>query len=266
MMQVIHKKYRSIAKCALQQAIAYRFSYFTGIMTNFLFVIFLFFLWKAIFADNSEIVGFTWEHMKAYILITFIANSNLFSEYRVARKILDGSVAMDLLKPINFQKVNLAETTGSAAFEMTINAVVITIVLVLTVGIMYPTEILTWILFAFSLINALMIKFSIIYIAGLFSFWTFSIVGVFWTRMALINLFSGALIPLAFFPDWLHSLSLYLPFQGIVNTPTAIYLGHMQGMEAAQMVALQFFWIFVLWNSGRLIYYYALRKVTIHGG
>lgn len=90
--------------------------------------------------------------------------------------------------------------------------------------------------------------------------------GIAWMRAAITNFFSGALVPLAFFPGWLEKLSLLLPFQGIVYIPASIYLGRLEGLQALQSVGLQLLWIIVLWLGARLMWNWAVRQVTINGG
>jgi len=85
-------------------------------------------------------------------------------------------------------------------------------------------------------------------------------------RAAVTNLFSGALVPLSFFPGWLKSVALLLPFQGIVHTPASIYLGRIGGMELVHYLGVQLFWVAVLWFVGKRMWHRAVRQVTIHGG
>ncbi|MBW8349892.1 ABC-2 family transporter protein [Bacillus sp. IITD106] len=265
---MFQKKYRSIAKITMQNTMAYRFNYFISLISSLIFILAMFYLWKSIYAGRTELAGFTWDQMKAYLFITFLTNSlvSWYSETGISRKILDGSVAMDLLKPLNFQKARLAETLGSSIVEGLIGAIFVTIFVILFAGVLVPDNAFTIVLFAISLVISLVLKFSIVYIFSLLCFWTTSAVGIAWSRAAITNLFSGALIPLTFFPDWLKALASILPFQGIVYIPASIYLGKIQGVEAVQMLCLQLFWVFVLWMVGKIMWNWAVRQVTIHGG
>jgi ABC-2 type transport system permease protein len=265
---VFRKKYRSIAKITMQNTMAYRFNYVISLIASFIFILSMFYLWKSIYAGRTELASFTWGEMKTYLFITFLSNTLIswYSETRISRKILDGSVAMDLLKPIDFQKARLAETFGSSLVEGWIGALMVTIFIVLYAGILIPENVLTGILFVISLIVSLAIKFGVVYIFSLLCFWTTSAVGIAWSRAAITNLLSGALVPLTFFPAWLESIAYALPFQGIVYVPASIYLGKVQGAEAIQMLSLQLFWVVVLWMIGKLMWNWAVRQVTIHGG
>lgn len=263
------KKYVSIARASMQNVIAYRFNYIITLISSFIFILSMFYLWKAIYAGSDSIGGYSWVEMKTYLFITYLTNILLswYSETKISGKILDGSVSMDLLKPIDFHNARLAETVGTSIFEGWVGAIFIATYIIIFSGILLPQNgIIGVLLFVISLIFSLLIKFGIVYVFGLLCFWTSSGLGIVWSRVAITNLFSGALVPLTFFPDWLKSIALVLPFQGIVYIPASIYLGRAQTEEAIQLVGLQMLWIIVLWIAGKLIWRWAVRQVTIFGG
>lgn len=262
------KKYLSLALCSMQNTIAYRLSFILSFLGNFVTLIAMFFLWQAIYTGQTELAGFSWEQMKAYLLVTFFVNAMLsyYSESRITDKVLDGTVAMDLLKPLDFQKARLAESLGSCVLEGLLSVVLISVLAFAAFGIALPNDGMTIFLFMISMLSSIFVKFGIIYCTALICFYTTSGLGVIWARMAVTNLLSGALVPLAFFPEWLHGLAMVLPFQGIVNTPTTIFLGMHSTEQALGLIALQWFWIIALWLLGKWMWSWAVRQITIHGG
>ena len=143
------KAFISIANRSLQNTLAYRTSYILTFASNFIGFIATYALWHAIFDGREQLAGLSWEQMKAYLLITFITNALLswYSETRIANKILDGSVAADLLKPLDFQQARFAETLGSGLVEGGLAAILITVVMIITSGVMVPHTLVTWVLF-----------------------------------------------------------------------------------------------------------------------
>jgi ABC-2 type transport system permease protein len=184
----------------------------------------------------------------------------------VAWLVLDGSIAMELLKPLDFQSARLAETLGSAVFESAVAALIIICFGLVYGGVALPTAPLVWPLALASLLLALLVKFGVIYLSGLLCFWTSSALGMTWLRIAIMNLLSGALIPLTFFPAWLRTAALALPFQGIVYIPATIFLERSTGVDALALLGLQAIWVVLLWAGGRALWTRAVRQVTIHGG
>ncbi|MDQ0192122.1 ABC transporter permease [Paenibacillus wynnii] len=262
------KKYSSIANRSLQNILAYRISYVIGFLANFLNLLAIYFLWHGIYSGRESLGGYTWDQMKTYLLVTFLANAVLswYSETSISGKILDGSVAADLLKPIDFQTARFAETLGSSLLEGTLSAVLIGVFLLFTSGVSVPHSPLVYGLFAVSLLAAMLVKFGVVYLAALLCFWSTGSLGIVWTRIALTNLLSGALVPLAFFPGWLEKLALWLPFQSIIHTPTMIFLQQAESWEALKLIGIQCFWGVALWIAGKFMWNWAVRQVTIHGG
>ena len=265
---MMHKKYRSLGKVALQDALAYRAALFVYMISTFLFMVATFYLWQAIFAGRGTLADYSWPQMRAYLLIAFLSNAlvSTFTEGNIAYRILDGSLAMDLLKPLDFQQARLAETLGATVFEGGLSVILLAIALVLFAGGAAPPTAPMTTFFAISLLLSLLVKFNIVYLAGLLCFWTTSATGVQWTRTAIANFFSGALVPLALFPHWLERITLLLPFQAMVYTPTAIYLGRVDQGGALRLLGLQLFWIVALWFAAKLVWNVGVRRVTIQGG
>lgn len=262
------RKYISLANVSLQNSLAYRGSLLVSFAASLLYVVAIFYLWKAIFSSRAEVGGYSWTEMKAYLLIAHASNSLLswYTEMRISNRILDGNVAMDLLKPVDFQVARLAETLGASVVEGGITVVMMVILLFVFAGVMLPASAESSMLFCISLCLSLLIKFEIVYLFSLLCFWTSSGRGVAFARIALTRLLSGALVPLAFFPDWFEGVALALPFQGMVHTPASLYLGHLAGSSGLQAVGLQLIWVVGLWIAGRRMWNWAVRQVTIHGG
>lgn len=262
------KKYRSIANRSLQNVLAYRISYVMTFLANFVNLLAIYFLWMGIYNGREYIGGYSWDQMKTYLLVTFLANSVLswYSEMSISGKILDGSVAVDLLKPINFQTARLAETLGTSLLEGAMSAIILVLFTSFLSGVTLPHSPLVYLLFIISLLGAIMVKFGVVYLAALLCFWSTGSMGIVWTRVAVTNLLSGALVPLAFFPGWLEQAALLLPFQSIIHTPTMIFLGQADTLESLKLLGIQCFWGAALWIAGKYMWNWAVRQVTIHGG
>lgn len=262
------KKYVTLARCSMQNALAYRLSFILNFIASFIGLIAMYFLWQAVYIGRDQLSGFTWEQMQGYLLVTFFVNSMLsyYSESGISGKILDGSVMMDLLRPIEFQKARLAETLGSCVLEGLLSCILIGFSAIFMFGITLPHDGWSLFLFGISMLSSILVKFSVVYLFALLCFWTTSSYGIYLARTSITNLLSGALVPLTFFPGWLHSLAMALPFQGIVNTPVRIGLGMAEHTEAWRMIGVQWIWIILLWMLGRWMWSRAVRQITIHGG
>jgi ABC-2 type transport system permease protein len=258
----------SLANRSMQNSMAYRMPFILNMCASLFFMLANYFLWKAIFNGHETLGGFNWEQMKAYLVISLVSNTimSYYSESRIANIIIDGNVVMDLLKPIDFQKARFAEAAGISVFEGIVSAILTGLVMWISAGIATPKTILMWSLFVISFLLAQGLKFCVIYLFSLLCFWTTNSLGIAWGRAAITNLFSGALVPLAFFPSVLQKICTYLPFQGILHTPALIYLGKMGGTSALLAILVQMLWIVLLWVAGKWLWSAAVKQVTVYGG
>jgi len=110
------------------------------------------------------------------------------------------------------------------------------------------------------------LKFLIVYVSTLACFWTQNYMGVQWARLAVVNLLSGALIPLVYLPHWLATAAQWSPFAGLTSTPALIFLGRVDVRDGLVLVFVQLAWVLVLWFGARLVWRKALRRLTVNGG
>jgi uncharacterized membrane protein YphA (DoxX/SURF4 family) len=90
--------------------------------------------------------------------------------------------------------------------------------------------------------------------------------GLLRAKAAAVELLSGLLVPLSFFPPWAEGLLEWLPFRAIADVPLNLYLGRYAGEEVLFMLALQAAWALGLYALGRLAWRVVVRRLTIQGG
>jgi ABC-2 type transport system permease protein len=83
---------------------------------------------------------------------------------------------------------------------------------------------------------------------------------------SVVNLFSGALVPLPFFPAWFQSIANVLPFRGLMDTPFRVYLGHIPADALWSVLAHQLLWTAALIVLGRIVLASAMRRMVVQGG
>ena len=261
-------KYVSLALASLQRAIAYRMTTFNNVLAGLVWVGVLYYLWQTVFAANPQVGGFDWDRMRTYILVSYAVNTLLsfYTEARITNAIRTGAVAIELVRPIDFLTAQLAEALGAAVIEGLLGSVVAVLLGLLLLHVAPPVSLVATVFFVVSVGLGFLVKFLIGYLTALLCFWTINGLGLLWARSAVTNVFSGAMIPLALFPDTLKQVALALPFQAIINTPLAIYLGDVQGAALAEALAVQIGWIVALWLLARGVWAPCVRSLRIQGG
>jgi ABC-2 type transport system permease protein len=262
------KAYAAIASRQFQDALQYRGNYVLGMLSGLALVLAMFFFWRAGFEGRASIAGYGWAQTKTYLLIGYLAgNLVAFSaEARLSSRIRRGSIACDLLLPVDFQGARLCETLGDVAAQGLPALVVTVAVGIAFAGVLPPSGPAAAAGAAIALLLGVVLKSAIVYAAALLCFWTTNFVGISWARAALTNLLSGALIPLSFFPAGVAAALRWLPFAGITDTPARIYLGQLTGPGAVGAVALEAAWTVVLLLVGRGIWRAATAELNVHGG
>lgn len=263
------QKYFVLASLAIQRALTYRARYLINALATLLQVGVMYYLWRGLYTEQSRIAGYTWADIRTYLFL--VLGLNLFltfqTETKMSASIRDGSIAMELVKPIDFQRAQLAEAIGSAVVEGLIFAIGSVFSASILFGVLPPAQGGARVLLVLmATIAAFLLKFLLALLTGILCFWTTNVIGLVWARTALTLFFSGGLVPLSFLPNWLQRVAFLLPFQGTVYTPVSIYLGRWDTQSAIVAIAVQYLWIAALWWSARVLFAYGIRTVTIYGG
>lgn len=262
------KRYSGFARCAMEMRMAYRTGFLFNWVSSLVGILVSIFLWRVLFQAQSTIQGYDWNQMVLYALIVALLNAtiSMSTEMNLSEKILDGSIASDLTKPVDIQHMSFFQALGESAVEGGGFLVVVSAMALFLTDLseyLIPARLL---LFALSLVLAFLLKFCLAYLGGLLCFFTSNGYGVVYLRQVITDVFSGAMLPLSFYPLWFQKLANVLPFQASVYLPTQIFLGRAEGRELAVTLLIQAVWAVVLWIGARFCFRLAVRRITIQGG
>ena len=260
--------YWAFARVGFVNTLAYRLRYFTGIVTYFIYVSVYYFIWKAIYEHSTSIEGFDFAHLLTYIGVGWIIRSFYFNniDQDLAYQVMEGRLAMDLIKPVNIQMMYVARAAGESVFRLALLTVPTAVVLFLVYPLRLPASLGHAGAFLVSVALSFLIVAAINFAVGTFALRLQSILGLLRAKFFLLELFSGLLLPMTFFPHIVQKILDLLPFQYISYIPMLIYLGKLQGAALARAIALQVFWVAVLLLIGDGLWRWSSRKVIIQGG
>ena len=233
------KKYLAYIRCGFLEGCAYRSTFITGMLANFIQAVVLYYVCNSVFS-----MGF---------------------EMSIAERIVKGDIILDLLKPLSYRGMLFFRMLGTAGLEFAATFVLIGSVYLAVNGLQYLSGMRTA-LFLISLFLGMGVKFCIQYLFSLLCFYTDNSYGVTKAREILTNFFSGALIPLAMFPGVLRDVVNVLPFQGIIYTPCCVFIGTFSAGESMMSILLQIVWIAVLGLLGTLFGKKAFGVISMYGG
>lgn len=260
--------YVEFARVGFVNAMAYRLRYFTGIVTYFIYVSVYYFIWKAIYEHSPSIEGFDFNQLLTYVAVGWIIRSFYFNniDQELAYQVMEGRLAMDLIKPVNIQMMYVARAAGESLFRLGMLTTPTAVVLLLVYRLGRPAS--GWHLAGFlaSVLLSFLIVAAINFAVGTFAVRLKSILGLLRAKFFLLELFSGLLLPISFFPQVFQKIFSVLPFEYISYVPLLIYLGKLHGAGIFKALALQLFWVAALLALGDGMWRWSSRKITIQGG
>ena len=267
----VFKLYLAFGRNAFLEMLAYRLRYYAGWITYLLFVSVHYFIWSAVYASHPEgsaIKGFTLDEMITYVAVGWVARSLYFSyaDSDIDELVRSGQVGLYLLRPVDFHLVVLAKSAGESLFRLLFFSLPIGSVILLLFPISPPVSWACFFMFLAATFFSFLIMVELSFAVGLTSFYLKSIEGVIRAKYFLVQLLSGLLLPLSFFPSWCRIFLENLPFQSIAYVPLKIYLGKLEGAAAVREIGAQFLWFAALYILGQVLWRSAVRRLSIQGG
>ncbi|MGC2830635.1 MAG: ABC-2 family transporter protein [Candidatus Acidiferrum sp.] len=261
--------YREFIRIGFVNILAFRLRYYTGIITYLINVTVYYFIWRAVFRNAAgPIAGFSLPQILTYVSVGWILRSFYWNtiDQEMAYEVIDGKIAMDFIKPVSVQWMWLARAMGESAFRLILLTAPTAIVIALLFPVLPPASKLNFALFLIAAVGSFFIMGALNFIIGTCAIPLTSILALIRAKFWLIELLSGLLIPLSFFPRSLQIISSWLPFEHIANTPLQIYLGRLSLAQTLRLLFIEYFWVAALLLLGHLWWMRATRKITIHGG
>lgn len=260
--------YAQFMRVGFVNTIAYRVRYYTGIVTYFIYVSIYYFIWKAIFAHGDSIAGFDFGQILTYVAVGWIIRSFYFNniDQEMAQQVLEGKLAMDLIKPVNLQSMYVAQAFGESIFRLALLTAPTALVLLAIYPLQRPRTVLEFLAFFLSVIFSFFIVAAINFAVGTLAIRLKSILGLLRAKYFLLELFSGLLLPISFFPHSFQVILQVLPFQYISYVPVLLYLGKIRGVGIARALGVQLLWVVAMLALGHAMWRWSTRRITIQGG
>lgn len=254
------------------QMLAYRLRFYTGIVTYLIYVVIYTSIWRAVYEHPSAreaLSDFGSFHVLfTYFAIGWLARSFTFNtiDRDLAELVETGHVAARLARPVSLHHQMLAEGLGQVLFRLTCFSPWIGLVLFLFFDLAPPASGTAFLRFVAAQALAVLILAEINFLVGLLAFRTPSILGIVHAKQTAIELLSGLMVPLAYFPEAIGSIVRWTPFPTLVSVPNRLYLGLLPPREADRLLLVSAAWAAALFAAGHLAGKWAQRSQQIQGG
>ena len=268
--------YRAVVSARYRMLLQYRAAAFAGLVTQCFWGGIRLMILAAFYAAStqaqpmslSEVVAYIWLGQAFFGMLPW----NIDEEF--AQKVRDGSVAYDLLRPVDLYAFWYSHTLAYRTAPTTLRAIPLGLLAMLVLprlglaqwALGAPPSWVSGVLFGVSLVGAVALSTTITMLTHISLLWTVSAAGMDRIMPAVVTVFAGMVIPLPLFPDWAQPFLRWQPFRGLVDVPFRIYSGNIPPAVALLEIVSQGVWVGGLVWLGRVLLARGTRKLVVQGG
>ena len=257
-----------VTRRAFRRHLTYRAAALAGLVTNVFFGLVRASILVALYGEREQVAGLSVQDAITYTGLTqaVIVYLSIFGWYDLMNAVHQGEIAADLLKPMRLFTFWLAQDLGRALVGLLLRGLTIMLVYALIFDITYPVGVVQWGALLLTLFLSWLLSFAYRFLVNLSAFWSPDAKGIGRFAFVVAMFFSGFLMPLRFFPEWVQTLAYLTPFPHLLNTVVEVYLGVVTGPALAQALLAQALWAAGLALLCQLVLARATRRLVILGG
>lgn len=260
--------YLELIRIRFLTMLAYRVNYYSGVVIYAINIGAYYFVWSAIYSGKEQLAGFTVAQMTTYIAVSWMARAFYFNnlDREIANEIRDGSVAIQFIRPYQYIVVKMMQGLGEGLFRLVMFSAPGMVVASLLFPVSLPRDPAVWALFMLMILFSFLINSQINILVGLGAFFLENSEGLMRMKRIAVDLFSGLIVPLAFFPAWAETLLSWLPFQAVTYLPATVFTGRTTGTAALEALGVQLLWFVLLIAPMIWVWRLARRRLFVQGG
>lgn len=266
------KKYIAFFRLRFAMGLQYRSAALAGMVTQFVWGAMEILVFRAFHEADAAAFPMSLDATASYIWMqqAFLAFFMVyFMENELFDAIKDGNIAYELCRPIRIYDMWFARSIANRASRAALRCIPILLVaafLPAPYGLSAPADLQHFLLFLLTMFLGVLAVAAFCMIVYGLAFFTISPEGLRIFFYSVTEFFTGAVIPLPFFPPAVQRVMECLPFAAMQNVPLRIYSGSMTDSEMLRAVGLQVFWLIAMILSGRLLFARAERRAVVQGG
>lgn len=260
----------NLSRLGYRRYAAYPGATAAGLFTNMFFGFLQAYILLAVYESRDSIGGYDVRDAVTYVWLTqgllSVVASFGPSWIELALRVRSGDIAVDLARPLDLQRAQLAQDFGRAGYQLLFRAAPPFVLGALLFDLTAPSSAGVWAVFAVSVALAVVVSFAVRFAVNLLSFWLTDYRGAMLLALTVSQLLSGLIVPLAFFPEPSDTVARALPFASMLQLPVDVFVGAAAGSEIMAVLAIQATWALALLGLGRLVLAAGTRKLVIQGG
>ncbi len=262
------KAYLAILKARFAILLQYRAAALAGLSTQLFWGIIKVMILTAFYAQASETQPISLEQAITFIWMgqTLLQLLPWNIDKEVEAQVKSGNVAFELLRPLDLYWLWFCRSMAMRLIPTLLRSIPLFILAQLFFGLAQPISLPAAAAFGVSLVFSALLSSAITTLVIMTLFWTVSGEGILRLLPHVVVVFSGMVVPLPLFPEWMQSFLNIQPFRCIIDIPCRLYTGIIPSSEALSYFAFQFFWVLGFVGAGRLLVKKAINHFVIQGG
>ncbi|MCI8623115.1 MAG: hypothetical protein HFG26_05565 [Provencibacterium sp.] len=261
------RKYWIVWKKSLKSETIYRAAALSGILSAALSFLIQVFLWKSLLGTGIR-QDASFSDMLLYVLINSfmleLTRTNVASI--IENAMIDGTISMELLRPISYKGYMLAQTLGKNSYGALTATLPVLLLSLFFLSGASPPDLPHALLFILSALLGVLLMFEVTYLAGLLAFWLQRCWFISFYLRGFRTIFGGTTVPIWFYPSLLKALSYCLPFRYMTFEPINLFLMKTPLTEAWVPLLAASLWLAGLCFLDRIVWRAATRRLTVNGG
>ena len=254
------------ARMSMQRQAQYRGAAFISVLGFLIEPIVYLIVWRTVAEQAGSIGGYGVDEFTSYYIVwTLVRVFNLaLAPGAWDWWVRSGRISNDLLHPVSPYHRNLAGMAGAKVVWILVWVPVALFLVILFRPELSPTpfELVTFFVVAWA---GYVIRFNVLWALGLVSFWTTRAQALVEVVVAMELLLSGRLVPMAVMPEWVQTVSAWLPFQWTFLFPIEVLIGQRTTAEIWTGVATQAGWVALTGLGIVMVWRGAIRRFTAVG-
>lgn len=221
-------------------------------------------LWRSLAGQGAELGGMTLQQLLVYTMLSSVFREQLNIVTPVINSFWEGSLISRYMRPAPVLRQLMAETVGSwlpGLLLYTLPMLAISFLLGMGLSASLADNGLA---FLISLSLSISLGFAMDFLfAAMVIYLKNANYTAYVIRQAVINLFTGAVIPFALMPWGMGRVLELLPFGSVASAPLLVMVG---ADNVFRLIALQLVWNLILWPLALYAYNSSQERMVSYGG
>lgn len=271
------KAYWSLFVARFALLLQYRAAALAGVATQLFWGFVKVMVLEAFFTNTTSVQPMTFREAAGYVWLGqafLIAIVPWGGDKEIQELIRSGAVGYDLLRPTDLYNFWFTRALAQRTAPLILRAIPLLSVVFFILPIVglserslcFPPSFASFVAFFLSFIGAILLSSALTMLLTVSLMWTLSGEGINSILPTIVIVFSGMIVPLPLFPEWIKPFVYALPFSGLLDQPFRLFTGNLSPDALSYVLVHQIFWIVIIVLLGRILVNRGVRKLVIQGG